>query len=137
MMNPDEHKDIQLFRDRNLCTQAYPQELAGMLNELWPSSIASSLHFMSWSSTKAIFADAESYAQSFAQLMKAQLTSCEGVETDQQAYKNLSSEIQRQQPDLIIFHSPMRRLPIWLLPSSAESQLLKQIPVSLLVSRGL
>lgn len=111
------------------------QEMERMLNELWPSSSEPNLHFLSWSHNEAN-AEVEPYAHSFAQLMDAHLTSIKSAETGLRPREFLSAEVQRQQPDLVIFHSPVTPFPVWLMPRPAENQLIKQIPVSLLVVRN-
>lgn len=116
--------------------QANPKEMERMLNELWPSSAGPTQHFFCWSPNDEGAKDVEPYAQSFAQLLDAQLTSLRSSETDQRPCEFLSVEVQRQQPDLVIFHNPVRIFPIWWMPHLAENQLIKQIPVSLLVVRN-
>ena len=140
MAHPDDPAARQAVVDslgpETCVVQANPQEMDRMLNELWPSSAEPALHFMSWSPTEAIAAEVEPYAQSFSQLMDAHLISRRGAETSQSARKDLSAEVQHQQPDLVIFHSPVTIFPVWLLPRPVENQLIKQIPVSLLVARN-
>jgi len=116
--------------------QANPKEMERMLNELWPSSAEPALHFLSWSSSETIASEVEPYAKLFAQLMDARLTHIKNVDTDQRPREFLSAEVERQQPDLVVFHNPVTLLPIWWMPNWIENQLIKQIPVSLLVTRN-
>lgn len=139
MEHPDDPASRQAVVDSlgpdTYVVQANPEEMEHMLNELWPTSTDSSLHFMSWSPNDLIAAEVEPYAQSFAKLMDARLTSIRSVETDQRPFEFLSSEVQHQQADLLIFHCPTTFIPNWLTPNRAENQLIKQIPISLLVAR--
>ncbi len=140
MAHPDDPAARQAVVDslgpETCVVQANPQEMERMLNELWPSNAEPALHFMSWSPTEAIAAEVEPYAQSFARLLDAQLTSRRGAESGPRERKALAAEVQRQQPDLIIIHSPVTLFPVWLMPRPVENQLIKQIPVSLLVARN-
>ena len=140
MAHPDDLAARQVVVDslgpETFVVQANPQEMERMLDELWPSSAELLLHFMSWSPTKAIAAEIEPYAQAFSQIMDAHLTILRRPVTDRRLREFLLTEVERQQPDLLIFHSPVTLFPTWLKPSWTENQLIKQIPVSLLVARN-
>jgi nucleotide-binding universal stress UspA family protein len=140
MAHPDDLAARQAVFDslgpETYVVQADTQELELMLNELWPIVTNSGQHFMSWKSHNANSVDLESYAQAFAQLMDAQLTSIDHAEVNKNPLEFLLSKIQHQHPDLLIFHSPLPILPLWLMPHWLENQLIKQTPVSLLVTRN-
>ncbi len=101
------------------------------------SSIKSALHFMSWCPTSALEVEVETYARSFAQLLNARLSFRRDEECNHQIHNYLAAEVQYEQSDLILFHKRVRLLPIWLKPHPTEKQLLKWMPTSLLILRGL
>jgi nucleotide-binding universal stress UspA family protein len=140
MAHPDDTVARQAVVDslgsETCVVQANPQEMERMLNELWPSNAESKLHFMSWSPTSEIATEVEPYAQAFTHLLDARLTSLRDTETGHRYRKTLAAEVQCQQPDLIIFHNPVKLFPIWLMPGSVKNHLIKHMPVSLLVTRS-
>lgn len=101
------------------------------------TSIKSELHFMSWCPKSAHVSEVETYARSFAQLLSARLSFRRNEECNHQMRNYLAVEVQHQQSDLILFHNPVKLLPIWLKPHQTEKQLLKWMPTSLLILRGL
>jgi nucleotide-binding universal stress UspA family protein len=68
--------------------------------------------------------------------MEACLTSMNHDEIRQRPYETLLSEVEHQQPDLLIVHIPLTWCPVWWKPNMLESRVVKQMPVSLLIARN-
>jgi hypothetical protein len=116
--------------------QASPEEMARMLNELWPTNTESKLHFISWEPAEESVTALVPYTRTFAGLMDARLTCITCSEADRRPRDYLSAEIRRQQPDLLIIPSLVSPAPPWWLQNLKENQFIKQIPLSLLIAQN-
>jgi len=134
--NPTARKAVVDSLGPETClVQAKPQEIEGLLNESRLPSISSKLHFMCWSPTESISTKVESFAQAFAQILEARLTSRTNSDIGQRPQDVLATDIQSLQPDLVIFQSPATLFSIWKMPTQVEDQPVKRIPESLLLVR--
>lgn len=116
--------------------QADPHEIAKRLAELWPQNPASRLRLLLWYPTVATDATLETYAQSLAEFLDADLVQVNIPGRGVKSFADLICAVEQIHPDLIIFqtHNPAQKNRV-LLDNATQKQI-DRLPTSLIIPQN-